>query len=120
MTRGNLNPVLYERTGQRDNRSILLGIEDRQPHASSANPNSLSMIPTPETWSFETSRIGRRVLGVPPPDEELDPNDPRRLVAEALGYLTNNRERMDYPRYRKLRLPITSSLVEALVGRKAA
>jgi hypothetical protein len=42
------------------------------------------MMPTPETWSFETSRIGRRVLGVPPPDEELDPNDPRRLVAEPI------------------------------------
>jgi hypothetical protein len=43
------------------------------------------MIPTPETLSFETSRIGRRVLGVPPPDEELDPNDPRRLVAEFIA-----------------------------------
>lgn len=53
-------------------------------------------------------------LGVPP--EAADSNDPRRLVAEALTYLTNNQERMDYPRYRRQGLPITSSLVESLVG----
>jgi hypothetical protein len=55
-------------------------------------------------------------LGVPPEDEAADPNDPRRLVAEGLTYLSNNRARMDYPRYRRLGLPITSSLVESLVG----
>lgn len=55
-------------------------------------------------------------LGVPPDDEELDKKDPRRLVAEALSYLNNNRARMDYPRYRREGLPITSSLVESLVG----
>ncbi len=42
--------------------------------------------------------------------------DPRRLVAEARSYLGNNRERMDYPRYRREGLPTTSSLVESLVG----
>ncbi len=55
-------------------------------------------------------------LGVPPEDTELDSTDPRRLVAAALSYPTNNRERMDYPRYRRQGLPITSSLVESLVG----
>jgi hypothetical protein len=55
-------------------------------------------------------------LGAAPADEAADPNDPRRLVAEALTYLRNNRERMDYPRYRRQGLPITSSLVESLVG----
>jgi len=39
---------------------------------------------------------GRR--GKPPPGEELPPSEPRRLVAEALTYVGNNRERMDYPR----------------------
>ena len=55
-------------------------------------------------------------LGEPPPAEESDAKDPRRLVAEALTYLVNNQSRMDYPRYRQQGLPITSSLVESLVG----
>lgn len=55
-------------------------------------------------------------VGKPPPGEELQEYDPRRLLAEALSYLGNNRQRMDYPRYRREGLPITSSLVESLVG----
>jgi hypothetical protein len=55
-------------------------------------------------------------IGEPPEGEELDAKDPRRLVAEALSYLENNEARMDYPRYRKEGLPITSSLAESLVG----
>jgi len=55
-------------------------------------------------------------IGEPPPGEELDGKDPRRLVAEALSFLRNNQTRMDYPRYRQQGLPITSSLVESLVG----
>jgi hypothetical protein len=53
-------------------------------------------------------------LGEPP--EEADESDARRLVAEALRYLGHNRGRMDYPRYRREGLPVTSSLVESLVG----
>lgn len=48
--------------------------------------------------------------------EALAANDPRRLVAEAVSYLGNNASRMDYPRYRRVGLPVTSSLVESLVG----
>jgi hypothetical protein len=48
--------------------------------------------------------------------EELAANDPRRLLAEAMSYLGNNQSRMDYPRYRREGLPVTSSLVESLVG----
>lgn len=55
-------------------------------------------------------------LGKPPPGDEVPPTDPRRLVAEALTYLANNRQRMDYPRYRREGLPVTSSPVESLVG----
>jgi ribosomal protein L12E/L44/L45/RPP1/RPP2 len=55
-------------------------------------------------------------LGEPPKGEKLDAKDPRRLVAEALSYLRNNQSRMDYPRYRREGLPITSSLAESLVG----
>jgi hypothetical protein len=58
-------------------------------------------------------------LGLPPPEKATtaaERHDPRRVVAEARTYLTNNRERMDYPRYRREGLPQTSSLVESLVG----
>ena len=55
-------------------------------------------------------------LGEAPEGEEVKEFDPRRLVAEALTYLRNNQQRMDYPRYRREGLPITSSLVESLVG----
>lgn len=53
-------------------------------------------------------------LGRPPP--EADEHDPRRVVMEVGRYLRNNRGRMDYPRYRRAGLPVTSSWVESLVG----
>jgi hypothetical protein len=55
-------------------------------------------------------------LGRPPPGADLPATDPRRVVADALTYLSNNAGRMDYPRYRQQGLPTTSSLVESLVG----
>jgi hypothetical protein len=61
-------------------------------------------------------RAAQEQLGRPPPEETLAERDPRRLVAEALRYLQNNQKRMDYPRYRRQGLPVTSSLVESLVG----
>jgi hypothetical protein len=65
---------------------------------------------------IEELRLGQQQIGAPPEGEELEQKDPRRLVAEALSYLENNQSRMDYPRYRRQGLPITSSLVESLVG----
>jgi hypothetical protein len=65
---------------------------------------------------IEELRLWQGRIGEPPEQEEPDAKDPRRLVAEALNYLSNNQERMDYPRYRKEGLPITSSLAESLVG----
>ena len=53
-------------------------------------------------------------MGEPPAGAGED--DPRQIVADALTYVTNNRTRMDYPRYRRQGLPTTSSLVESLVG----
>jgi len=47
--------------------------------------------------------------------EGLDDDDPRRIVARVLGYLGDNRERMDYPRYRREGLPWTTSHVESTV-----
>jgi hypothetical protein len=58
--------------------------------------------------------IWQERLGRPPP--EAEPQDPRRVVAEAVTYLRNNRGRMAYPRYRRLGLPVTSSWAESLVG----
>lgn len=58
----------------------------------------------------------QRLLGKPEKRKKSDRKDPRVLVAEALTYLTNNQERMDYPRFRKEGLPVTSSLAESLVG----
>jgi len=52
-------------------------------------------------------------LGVPPPGCPED--DPRRVAAEAVGYVENNRGRMDYPRYRRLGLPVSSAAVESTI-----
>jgi len=65
---------------------------------------------------IEELRVCQGRVGEPPEGEELDAKDPRRLVAEALSYLSNNHSRMDYPRYRQQGLPVTSSLAESLVG----
>lgn len=71
-------------------------------------------------WSGRVSEVLAELavwqerLGRPPPDAPA--LDPRQLVQEALTYLTNNAARMDYPRYRRQGLPVTSSWVESLVG----
>jgi hypothetical protein len=52
-------------------------------------------------------------LGAPP--EGADERDPRRVLADAVTYVTNNQHRMDYPRYRKMGLPISSAPVESLI-----
>jgi hypothetical protein len=52
-------------------------------------------------------------LGTPPAD--APDSDPRQVVKDALGYVQNNRTRMDYPRYRRLGLPISSAPVESTI-----
>jgi hypothetical protein len=52
-------------------------------------------------------------LGVPQ-DTDAD-SHPRQVVARARTYLSNNHKRMEYDRYRRLGLPITSSYVESAV-----
>lgn len=47
--------------------------------------------------------------------DELSDEDPLRPLADAARYFTNNRDRMDYPRYRRQGLPITSSPMESLI-----
>lgn len=51
--------------------------------------------------------------GKPPSD--CDDQDARKVLAETITYLDNNRSRMDYPRYRREGLPITSAHMESLV-----
>jgi hypothetical protein len=43
------------------------------------------------------------------------PNEPRQVLAATLAYVSRNRQRMDYPRYRRQGLPVTSAVVESLI-----
>jgi hypothetical protein len=58
---------------------------------------------------------GVEAIGLEPIDrgvaeaDELPEDDPLRPLANAARYFTNNRDRMDYPRYRREGLPLTSS-----------
>jgi hypothetical protein len=56
-------------------------------------------------------RLGPLREGGPPEENAV-----REQVKKSLGYLRNNQKRMAYPRYRRAGLPVTSSLVESLVG----
>jgi hypothetical protein len=58
-------------------------------------------------------RAGCTKLGPAPPD--CSDEDPRKVVAEARGYVENNRSRMEYPEYRRLGLPISSAPVESVI-----
>jgi hypothetical protein len=58
-------------------------------------------------------RSAAKKLGTPP--EQAREDDPRRIVAEALGYVRNNQTRMDYPHYRRQGLPISSAPVESAI-----
>ncbi len=52
-------------------------------------------------------------LGEPPANAAED--EPRRVAADTLGYVENNRGRMNYPEYRRLGLPISSAPVESVI-----
>jgi len=56
------------------------------------------------------ARLGPLADGEPPPE-----NDPRSILQSTVTYLTNNTPRMNYPRYRRNGLPVTSSQAESLV-----
>lgn len=71
-------------------------------------------------WEGRPERVLRllrpkaKKLGVPPPGAADD--DPRKIVADTMGYVHNNQERMEYPRARRLGLPITTSHVESAIN----
>jgi len=50
-----------------------------------------------------------------PPGEKLAKTDGRWIVARAVTYLSNNESRMNYPKYRRAGLPVTSAMVESLI-----
>jgi hypothetical protein len=70
-------------------------------------------------WSGQAGALLRGLraagerLGKPPPEAKED--DARRVVWEAVGYVQGNRDKMKYPEYRKLGLPISSAPVESVV-----
>lgn len=58
-------------------------------------------------------RTWQTKLGSPP--DKCPDTDPRQIIASTITYLTNNRERMNYPAYRQAGLPITTAWMESLV-----
>jgi hypothetical protein len=58
-------------------------------------------------------REAARLLGQPSAETKAD--DPCKRVADAVGYVTNNRDKMNYPEYRRQGLPINSAPVESVI-----
>jgi hypothetical protein len=72
-------------------------------------------------WSGDVDRLleqlRQRQRAIGWPAEGDAETSPQHRVADALRYLTNQRSRMNYPEYRRLGLPITSSHVESTIKR---
>jgi len=70
-------------------------------------------------WSGDVSQVivalAKRQVEVGLPTDEDGPTSVRRIVSGALTYLQNQQSRMNYPLYRKLGLPITSSHMESAI-----
>jgi hypothetical protein len=61
------------------------------------------------------AELAERSRELGPPGKDDPATSPRRLVHEALTYLRNHQAFMNYAEYRRLGLPITSSLMESTV-----
>jgi hypothetical protein len=70
-------------------------------------------------WQGEVTRViaevDARLAELGPVPAEASDTDPRRIVADTLTYLKNQQSRMNYPLYRRMGLPITSSHIESTV-----
>jgi hypothetical protein len=70
-------------------------------------------------WQGEVTRViaelAARAVELGPLSPDTADTDPRQIVADTLTYLTNQQSRMNYPAYRRLGLPITSSHIESTV-----
>jgi hypothetical protein len=62
---------------------------------------------------IEELRHWQTKLGLPADD--APDSDARAIVAKSINYLTNNQTRMNYPKYRRQGLPITTAWMESLV-----
>ena len=62
---------------------------------------------------LEELRRWRTTLG--DPEKATPDNDPRQIIARTVGYLENNRTRMNYPEYRRQGMPVTTAWMESLV-----
>lgn len=73
------------------------------------------------TWAWNGSReklmvalnAAAKAVGKPPKDAPQ--TDRRRIIEKTQTYVANNLEKMDYPRYRKVGLPISSAPVESTI-----
>jgi hypothetical protein len=68
-------------------------------------------------WSGEVGKLLSRVRAAAAElgKQGRAASDRKRVLDEALTYITNNRERMDYPEYRRLGLPVSSAPVESTI-----
>jgi hypothetical protein len=70
-------------------------------------------------WSGRVDRViaalELRQQDLGEPTQETSKTAPSAIVAKSLGYLRNQRSRMDYPEYRKQGLPMSSTYVESTV-----
>ena len=70
-------------------------------------------------WRGEVVRViaelAARAAELGAPEPETGETDPRQILAETLTYLTNQQSRMNYSKYRRDGLPITSSHIESTV-----
>ena len=70
-------------------------------------------------WQGQTERVIEMLrqeaerLGAAP--KNAKENDPRKIVGDALRYVTNNSGRMNYPEYRRQGVPITTCNIESLI-----
>ena len=70
-------------------------------------------------WRGEVSQVivelAERQQEIGLPSDEDGPTSVRSIVSQALTYLQNQQSRMNYPKYRKQGLPVTSSHIESTV-----
>ena len=70
-------------------------------------------------WAGETEQliaaVAVRAAELGSPSAHDPETSPRKIVAATLGYLRNQRSRMNYAEYRRLGLPITSSHIESTI-----